>query len=151
VRFPGKYPILLLYCAELPSIPTVGIFALPQELSFYKPALLPVPEDAVDRAARRVAAEKKKEKKDAEKARARKRIRARDTLEKRHRKQERDGLLREPSPETPDDGDDDDDDEDNDMTTRLGLSPDPGLGQGLPRQPPSGLISSVPRAGTLGS
>jgi hypothetical protein len=48
VCFPSKYPILLLYCTELPSIPTVGIFALPQGLSFYKPALPPVPEDAVD-------------------------------------------------------------------------------------------------------
>jgi hypothetical protein len=35
-------------------------------LGFYKPSLPPVPEDAVDRAARRVAAEKKKEKKDTE-------------------------------------------------------------------------------------
>jgi hypothetical protein len=34
----------------------------------------PVPEDAVDRAARRVAVEKKKEKKDAEKARAHERM-----------------------------------------------------------------------------
>jgi hypothetical protein len=100
----------------------------------------------VDRAARRVAAEKKK-KKDAEKARARERMRARDALEKRRQRQERDGLPREPSPETPDD----DDDEDDDMTTRLGLSLDLGLGQGLPCQPPSGLVSSVPRAGTSGS
>jgi hypothetical protein len=69
----------------LPSIPTVGIFALPQELSFYKPALPPVLEDAVDRAARRVAAEKK-EKKDVEKARARERMRARDALEKRRQR-----------------------------------------------------------------
>eukprot|EP00267_Zea_mays_P027999 XP_008657403.1 uncharacterized protein LOC103636866 [Zea mays] len=37
------------------------------------------------------------------------------------------------------------------MTTRLGLSLDLGLGQGLPCQPPSGLVSSVPRAGTSGS
>jgi hypothetical protein len=52
----------------------------------------PVPEDAVGRAARRIAAEKKKEKKDVEKARARERMRAREALEKRHRRQERDGL-----------------------------------------------------------
>jgi hypothetical protein len=37
----------------------------------------PVPEDAVDRTARRLAVEKDKEKKDAEKARARERMRAR--------------------------------------------------------------------------
>jgi hypothetical protein len=95
----------------------------------------------VDRAARRVAAEKKKEKKDAEKARARERMRARDALEKRRRRQERDGLLREPSPETPDD--DDDDDEDDDMAAHLGLSPDLRLGQGSSSQPPSGLAPSV--------
>jgi hypothetical protein len=87
----------------------------------------------VDRAARRVAAEKKKEKKDAEKAQARERMRARDALEKRRRRQERDGLPREPSPETPDD--DDDDDEDDDMAARLGLSPDLRLGQGSSSHP----------------
>jgi hypothetical protein len=37
----------------------------------------------VDRAARRVAAEKKKEKKDMKKARAHERMRARDALERR--------------------------------------------------------------------
>jgi hypothetical protein len=47
-----------------------------QELGFHKPSLPPVPEDAVDRAAWRVAAEKEKEKKDAKKARARERMRA---------------------------------------------------------------------------
>jgi hypothetical protein len=107
-------------------------------VGFHKPFLPPVLEDAVDRAARRVAAEKK-EKKDAEKARARERTWARDALERRRRRQERDGLLREPSPETPndDDDDDDDDDEDDDMAARLGLSPDLRLGQG----------SSSPRVG----
>jgi hypothetical protein len=83
---------------------TVGISVRLQELGFYKPSLPPVPEDTVDRAARRVAAEKKKEKKDTEKARAHERIRARDALERRRRRQERDGLSREPSPETPDVG-----------------------------------------------
>ena len=98
---------------------------------------------------RRLAAEKEKEKKDAEKARARERMRAREALEKRRRRQARDGLPREPSPETPDDDDDDDDDdEDDDMAARLGLSPDPRLGQGSPSQPPSGLAPSVPGAGT---
>jgi hypothetical protein len=121
-----------------------------QELEFHKPYLPPVPEDAVDRAARRVAAEKKKEKKDAKKARARERMRARDALERRRRKQERDGLPREPSPETPND-DDDDDDEDYDMAAHLGLSPDLRLGQGSSSQPPSGLAPSVSRAGTSGS
>jgi hypothetical protein len=94
--------------------------------------------------------EKEKEKKDAEKARARERMLAREALEKRHWRQARDGLPRESSPETPDDDDDDDDDddEDDDMAARLGLSPDPRLGQGSPSQPPSGPAPSVPRAGT---
>jgi hypothetical protein len=118
-----------------------------QELGFHKPSLPPVPEDAVDRAARRVATEKK-EKKDTKKARARERMRARDALERRRRKQERDGLPREPSPETPDD---DDDDEDDDMAARLGLSPDLRLGQGSSSQPPSGLAPSISGAGTSGS
>jgi hypothetical protein len=105
----------------------------------------------VDRAARRVAAEKKKEKKDAKKARAHERMRARDALERRCRRQERDGLPREPSPETLDDDDDDDDDEDDDMAARLSLSPDLRLGQGSSSQPPSGLAPSVSRAETSGS
>jgi hypothetical protein len=129
---------------------TVGISVRLQELGCYKPSLPPVPEDAVDQATWRVAAEKK-EKKDAKKARARERMRARDALERHRRRQERDGLPREPSPETPDDGDDDDDDEDNDMVARLGLSPDLRLGQGLSSQPPIGLAPSVHGAGTLGS
>jgi hypothetical protein len=107
----------------------------------------------VGRAARRVAAEKKKEKKDAEKARARERMRARDALEKRRQRQARDGPPRESSPETPDDDeddddDDDDDDEDDDMAACLGLSSDPRPGQGSSSQPPSGLVPSVPGAGT---
>jgi hypothetical protein len=119
---------------------------------FHKPSLPPVPEDAVDRAAWRVAAEKRKEKKDATKARAHERTRARDALEKRRRRQERDGLPREPSPETPnDDDDDDDDDEDDDMADRLGLSPDLRLGPGSLSQPPSGLAPSVSRARASGS
>jgi hypothetical protein len=101
----------------------------------------------VDRAARRLATEKEKEKKDAEKARARERMLVREALEKRRWRQARDGLPRESSLETPDD-DDDDDDEDDDMAARLGLSPDPRLGQGSPSQPPSGPAPSVPRAGT---
>jgi hypothetical protein len=106
----------------------------------------------VDRAARRVAAEKRKEKKDAKKAQARERTRARDALERLHRRQERDGLPREPSPKTPDDDDDDeDDDEDDDMAARLSLSPDLRPGQGSSSQPPSGLVPSVSRARTSGS
>jgi hypothetical protein len=94
--------------------------------------------------------EKEKEKKDAKKARARERMLAREALEKRRRRQARDGLPRESSPETPDDDDedDDDDDEDDDMAARLGLSPDPRPGQGSPGQPPSGLAPSAPGAGT---
>jgi hypothetical protein len=73
-------------------------------------------------------------------------------LERLCRRQERDGLPREPSPETPDDDDDDeDDDEDDDMAARLGLSPDLRLGQGSSSQPSSGLVPSVSGAGTSGS
>jgi hypothetical protein len=129
---------------------TVGIFVRPQGLRIYKPVRPLVPEDAMDRAARKLAAEKEKEKKDAEKARARERMLAREALEKRRRRQARDGLPRESSPETPDDDDDDDDDddEDDDMAARLGLSPDPRLGQGSLSQPPGGLAPSAPGAGT---
>jgi hypothetical protein len=102
----------------------------------------------VDRAARRVAAEKKKEKKDAEKAWARERMQAREALERRRQRQERDGLPREPSSETPDDDDDDDDDEGDDMAARLGLSPDLRPGQGSPSEPPSGLVPSESGAET---
>jgi hypothetical protein len=147
VRVPGECPLLLLSCAGLALVLTVGISVRLQELGFYKPSLPLIPEDAVDQAARRVAAEKK-EKKDAEKARARERMRARDALERRRRRQERDGLPREPSPETPDDDDDDDDDEDDDMAARLGLSPDLRLGQGSSSQPSSGLTPSISGAGT---
>jgi hypothetical protein len=103
----------------------------------------------VDRAARRVAAEEKKKKKDAEKTRAHERMRARDALEKLRRRQEREGLPREPSPETPDDEDDDeDDDEEDDMAARLGFSPGLRLGQEPSSQTPSGLMQSVPGVGT---
>jgi hypothetical protein len=73
-------------------------------------------------------------------------------LERLRRRQKRDGLPREPSPETPDDDDDDeDDDEDDDMAAHLGLNPDLRLGQGSSSQPPSGLVPSVFGAGTSGS
>jgi hypothetical protein len=125
------------------------LFICLQEVGCHKPSRPRVPEDAVDRAARRVATEEKKKKKDAKKARARERAWARDALEKLRRRQERDGLPREPSPETPDDDDDDeDDDEDDDMAARLGLSPGLRLGQESSSQPPSGLAPSVPRVGT---
>jgi hypothetical protein len=119
-------------------------------LRIYRPVRPPVPEDVADRVVRRLAVEREKEKKDAKKARARKTMLAREALEKRRRRQARDGLPRESSPETPDDDDDDDDDddEDDDMVARLGLSPDPRLGQGSPSQPPSGLAPSVLGAGT---
>jgi hypothetical protein len=135
--------------SDCPWFSQPRLFVRLQEVGFHKPSLPPVPEDAMDRAARRVAAEKRKKKKDAKKARARERTRARDALEKRHQRQERDGLPREPSPETPDD--DDDDDEDNDMAARVGLSPDLRLGSGSSSQPPSGLAPSVSRAGASGS
>jgi hypothetical protein len=121
---------------------TVEISVRLQRLQFYKPSLPLVPEDAVDRAARRVAVEKKKAKKDAEKARARERMRAREALERRGRRQERDGLPREPSPKTPNDDDDDD------VAACLGLSPDLRLGQGSSSQPPSGLAPLESGAGT---
>jgi hypothetical protein len=105
----------------------------------------------VDRAARWVAAEEKKKKKDAEKARARERRRARDALEKRRHQQEREGLPREPSLETPDDDDDDDDEEEDDMAARLGLSPILGCGQQSSGQPPSGQTPSAPGVGVSGS
>jgi hypothetical protein len=73
-------------------------------------------------------------------------------LEKLRCQQERDGLPREPSPETPDDNDDDeDDDEDDDMAARLGLSPGLRLGQESSSQPPSELAPLVSGAGTSGS
>jgi hypothetical protein len=151
VCVPGECPLLLLSCVMLPLILSVGISVCLQELGCYKPSLPPVPEDAVDRAAWRVAAEEKKEKKDAKKARARERMRAQDALERHRRRQERDGLPREPSPETPDDEDDDDDDKDDDMVARLSLSLDPRLGQRSSSQPLSGLAPSASRAGTSGS
>jgi hypothetical protein len=131
---------------------TLGIFAHPQGLRNFKTSWPPIPEDTAGRTARRLVAEKDKQKKDAEKARARERMRAREALEKRRRRQERDGLPLEPSPDTPDDDDDDDDDdEDDDMVARLGLSPDPRLGQGSSSQPQGGLTPPVFGAGTPGS
>jgi hypothetical protein len=70
-------------------------------------------------------------------------------LEKLRRRQARDGLPLEPSPDTP--NDDDDDDEDDDMAARLGLSPDPRLGQRSSSQPPGGLAPPTSGAGTPGS
>jgi hypothetical protein len=141
--------LLVLDCPWF-SLPR--LFVRLQEVGFHKPSLPPVPEDAVDRAARRVAAEKRREKKDAKKARAHEQMQARDALERLRRRQERDGLPWEPSPEMPDDDDDnEDDDEDDDMAARLGLSPDLRLGQGSSSQPPSGLAPLVSGAGTSGS
>jgi hypothetical protein len=123
------------------------LFICLQEVGCHKPSRPRVPEDAVDRAVRRVATEEKKKKKDAKKARDHERTRARDAMEKLRRRQERDGLPREPSPETPDD-DDKDDDEDDDMAACLGLSPGLRLGQESSSQPSSGLAPSVPGVGT---
>jgi hypothetical protein len=149
VRDPGECPLLPSPCVRLPLVLTVGISICPQEVGWHKPSRPRVPEDAVDRAARRVAVEEKKKKTDAEKAQAREWTRARDALEKLRRRQEREGLPREPSPETPDnDDDDEDDDEDDDMAARLGLSPGLGLGQESSSQPLSGLAPSVPGVGT---
>jgi hypothetical protein len=151
VRDSGECP-LLSSSVGLPLVSKVGISTRLQEVGWHKSSLPRVPQDAADRAARRVAAEEKKKKKDAEKARARERRRARDALEKLRRRQEREGLPREPSPETPDDDDDDeDDDEEDDMAVRLGLSPGLGLGQEPSIQPPSGLTPLVLGVGTPGS
>jgi hypothetical protein len=141
-----------LLVSDCPWFSEPRLFVRLQEVGFHKPSLPPVLEDAVDRAAWRVAAEKKKEKKDAKKAWACERMRARVALERLRRRQERDGLPREPSLKTPDDDDDDDDDDEvDDMAARLGLSPDLRLGQGSSSQPPSGLAPSVSGAGTSGS
>jgi hypothetical protein len=122
-------------------------------LRSFKLSLPPIPEDAADRNARRLAAERDKEKKDAEKARARERMRAREALKKRRRRQARDGLPLESSPDTldDDDDDDDDDDEDDDMAAWLGLSPDPRLGQRSSSQHLGGLAPATFGAGTPGS
>jgi hypothetical protein len=141
-----------LLASDCPRFSQPRLFVCLQEVGHHKPSLPPVPEDAVDRAVRRVAAEKRKETKDAKKARARERTRARDTLERLRHRQEREGLPREPSPKTLDDDDDEeDDDEDDDMAARLGLSPDLRLGQGSSSQPPSGPAPLVFGAGTSGS
>jgi hypothetical protein len=131
----------------LPLVFKVGISIRLQEVGWHKSSLPRVPQDAADRAARRVATEEKKKKKDTEKARAHERRRARDALEKLRR-----WLPREPSLETPDDDDDDeDDDEEDDMAARRGLSLGLGLGQEPSNRPPSGLMSSVLGVGTSGS
>jgi hypothetical protein len=143
VRDSGECPLLPFSCIGLLLVLTIGVFPLLQEVGWHKPSLPWVAQDAVDRAARRVAAEEKEKKKDAEKARDR------DALEKLRRRQEREGLPREPSPETPDDDDDDeDDDEEDDMAARLGLSPGLGFGQKPSNQPPSGPTPLVPGVGT---
>jgi hypothetical protein len=59
-----------LLVSDCPWFSQPRLFVRLQEVGFHKPSLPPVPEDAVDRAARRVAAEKRKEKKDTKKARA---------------------------------------------------------------------------------
>jgi hypothetical protein len=83
-------------------------------------------------------------------------MRAQEALEKRRRRQTRDGLPLEPSPDTPDDvddddDDDDDDDEDDDMAAWLGLSLDPRLGQRSSSQLPGGLAPPTFGDGTPGS
>jgi hypothetical protein len=70
VCVPGKCPILLLFCAMFFTflVLTLEIFVHPQGLRNFKLSRPPVPEDTADRTARRLAVEKDKEKKDAEKA-----------------------------------------------------------------------------------
>jgi hypothetical protein len=136
VHVPGECPLLLLSCVRLPLVLTVETFR-------------PSPGVGVSQAFPATGPGGRGGPSRAKKARAREQMRARDALERRRWKQERDGLPREPSPETPDD--DDDDDEDDDMAARLGLSPDLRLGQGSSSQPPSGLAPSVSGAGISGS
>jgi hypothetical protein len=71
-----------LLVSDCPWSSQLRLFVRLQEVGAHKPFPPPVPEDAVDRAARRVTAEKRKEKKDAKKARARERTQARDALER---------------------------------------------------------------------
>ena len=72
----------LLLASDCPWFSQPRLFICLQEVGCHKPSRPWVPEDAVDRAARQVATEEKKKKKDAKKARARERMRARDALEK---------------------------------------------------------------------
>jgi hypothetical protein len=74
-----------LLALDCPCSSRPRLFVCLQEVGCHKPSRPPILEDAVDRAAQRVAAEKRKEKKDAKKARAHERTRARDALEKLHR------------------------------------------------------------------
>jgi hypothetical protein len=67
-----SFPLLASDC---PWFSQSRLSVCPQEIGWHKPSRPPVPEDAVDRAARMVAVEKRKEKKDAKKARARERMR----------------------------------------------------------------------------
>ena len=75
-----------LLASDCPWFSQLRLFVCLQEVGHHKPSLPPIPEDTVDRAVRRVAAEKRKEKKDAKKARARERTRARDALERLRRR-----------------------------------------------------------------
>jgi hypothetical protein len=75
-----------LLASDCPRFSQPRLFVCLQEVGPHKPSLPPVPENAMDRAARRVAAEKRKEKKDAKKAWARERTWARDALERLHRR-----------------------------------------------------------------
>jgi hypothetical protein len=77
-------PFFLLV-SDCPWFSQPRLFVRLQKVGAHKPSLPPVPEDAVDRAARRVDTEKRKEKKDAKKARARERTRARDASERLRR------------------------------------------------------------------
>jgi hypothetical protein len=75
-----------LLASDCPWFSQPRHFVCLQEVEHHKPSLPPVPEDAVDRAARKVATEKRKEKMDAKKARAREWTRARDALERLRRR-----------------------------------------------------------------
>jgi hypothetical protein len=65
-----------LLASDCPWSSRPRLFVRLQEVGCHKPSRPPVPEDVVDRAARWVAAEKRKEKKDAKKARTHERTRA---------------------------------------------------------------------------
>jgi hypothetical protein len=94
--------------------------------------------DTVDREVCWLAAEEKKWKKDEAKKRPRKKMVARDSLEKRHRAQDREGIPLEASPSAEEE---DDDDDDEGMEVREGFSPKVGPRSALAWAGPSGGIA----------
>jgi hypothetical protein len=107
-----------------------------QGLRGFQTARPPVLEDVAAREVRRLAVKEQKRKKDEAKRWARKKMVARDALEKRSRVQAREGLPLESSPSIEDEEDDDDDDEG--MEVRAGFMIHPAQ-VGWPRPNKLGL------------